>query len=58
MNGLLYMIEGTPTRLIVEGLEEPEDLAAAKYLGVPHGQGFLLSHPAPLAGAGRRKTRP
>lgn len=58
VNGLLYMIEGTPTRLIVEGLEEPEDLAAAKYLGVPHGQGFLLSHPAPLAGAGRRKTRP
>lgn len=58
VGGILYMLDGTPTQLILEGLEEPEDLAAAKYLGVPLGQGFLLGHPVPFSGFGRRKTRP
>ncbi|MCP1312411.1 EAL domain-containing protein [Paenibacillus tyrfis] len=35
-------------QLVLEGIETPEDLAAAKSLGVPIGQGFLLGSPAPL----------
>ncbi|MEJ8546258.1 EAL domain-containing protein [Brevibacillus borstelensis] len=35
-------------RLVLEGLEEPEDLAIAESLGVPIGQGFLLGRPDSL----------
>jgi EAL domain-containing protein (putative c-di-GMP-specific phosphodiesterase class I) len=35
-------------QLILEGLEEPEDLAAAQTLGVTKGQGYILGKPANL----------
>lgn len=33
------------TKIILEGIEEPEDLAMAKLLGIHLGQGYLLSEP-------------
>ena len=33
--------------VIAEGIEEPDDLAALRDLGVELGQGFLLSRPQP-----------
>jgi EAL domain-containing protein (putative c-di-GMP-specific phosphodiesterase class I) len=36
------------TYLILEGIETPEDLAAAKVLGVDIGQGYVLGKPAAL----------
>lgn len=36
------------SQLVLEGLEELDDLAAAKALGVPVGQGFLLGRPRSL----------
>jgi len=35
-------------RLVLEGIEDPKDLATAKALGVHLGQGFLLGAPAPI----------
>lgn len=35
-------------RVILEGIEEPADLAMAKALGIEMGQGFLLGPPAPF----------
>ncbi|WP_312113392.1 EAL domain-containing protein [Brevibacillus reuszeri] len=35
-------------QLVLEGMEEPEDLAIAQALGVPIGQGFFLGRPNPL----------
>ncbi|EJL38741.1 hypothetical protein BAG01nite_05320 [Brevibacillus agri] len=39
------------SHLVLEGLEEPDDLATAKTLGVPLGQGFLLGRPRALCEA-------
>ncbi|MGN7470593.1 EAL domain-containing protein [Brevibacillus sp. SAFN-007a] len=36
------------SHLVLEGLEEPDDLAVATALGVPIGQGFLLGRPSSL----------
>jgi EAL domain-containing protein (putative c-di-GMP-specific phosphodiesterase class I) len=38
------------SRLILEGIEEPEDLLKAHSLGVTLGQGYLLTRPEPLPG--------
>lgn len=35
-------------KLILEGIEEPADLAVAKALGVHFGQGYLLGKPIPI----------
>ncbi|MED1958713.1 EAL domain-containing protein [Brevibacillus formosus] len=43
------------TQLVLEGIEEPEDLAVALALGVPVGQGFLLGHPEPLQATQKRR---
>ncbi|NQF13149.1 EAL domain-containing protein [Brevibacillus sp. HB1.3] len=43
------------TQLVLEGIEEPEDLAVALALGVPVGQGFLLGHPEPLQATQQRR---
>ncbi|MBW5467120.1 EAL domain-containing protein [Brevibacillus formosus] len=43
------------TQLVLEGIEEPEDLAVALALGVPVGQGFLLGHPEPLQVTSKRR---
>ncbi|MCM3140997.1 EAL domain-containing protein [Brevibacillus sp. MER 51] len=42
-------------QLVLEGIEEPEDLAVALALGVPVGQGFLLGHPEPLQATQKRR---
>ncbi len=39
----------TGSTVIAEGIEEPDDLAALRDLGVELGQGFLLSRPQPAA---------
>ncbi|HEX5266946.1 MAG TPA: EAL domain-containing response regulator [Acidimicrobiales bacterium] len=36
--------------LVAEGIENPEELATLRRLGVSHGQGFYLGRPGPLAG--------
>jgi EAL domain-containing protein (putative c-di-GMP-specific phosphodiesterase class I) len=36
------------TVLIAEGIEEPDELAALRDLGVAWGQGYHLGRPAPL----------
>lgn len=36
------------TKIILEGLEYPEDLAMAKSIGIPYAQGYLLGKPADL----------
>ncbi len=38
------------SKLILEGIEEPEDLLQAYNLGVTIGQGYLLTQPQPLPG--------
>jgi EAL domain-containing protein (putative c-di-GMP-specific phosphodiesterase class I) len=43
-------------RLVLEGIENPEDLAAARSLGVPIGQGFLLGRPDVLRNQAGRFT--
>src|SRR5690606_28936871 len=35
--------------LVLEGIEEPKDLAMAKKLGVHLGQGYLLGRPLPVS---------
>ncbi|MBY0087468.1 EAL domain-containing protein [Brevibacillus sp. M2.1A] len=42
-------------QLVLEGIEEPEDLAVALALGVPVGQGFLLGYPEPLQATQKRR---
>lgn len=44
---LVAFASETGSTVIAEGIEEPEDLAALRDLGVELGQGFLLSRPQP-----------
>jgi EAL domain-containing protein (putative c-di-GMP-specific phosphodiesterase class I) len=45
---LLNVCHDNNMKLILEGIEEPADLAIAKALGVHFGQGYLLGNPFPL----------
>lgn len=44
--GILRMVEGTPMRVIAEGVETVAELAALADLGVEEVQGFLIGAPA------------
>jgi EAL domain-containing protein (putative c-di-GMP-specific phosphodiesterase class I) len=46
------------SKLILEGIEEPEDLLQAYNLGVTIGQGYLLTKPQPLPGLPLTVFRP
>ena len=35
--------------MVAEGIETAAELATLRELGVPHGQGFFLAEPGPLA---------
>jgi EAL domain-containing protein (putative c-di-GMP-specific phosphodiesterase class I) len=45
---LLDICQDKNMKLILEGIEEPADLAVAKALGVHFGQGYLLGKPIPI----------
>ena len=47
-DALLQFAERTDSRIIVEGIETPSDLAAWRELGAHAAQGFLLGRPGPL----------
>ncbi|WP_051331006.1 EAL domain-containing protein [Aneurinibacillus terranovensis] len=47
---LLKLCQEKHMKLILEGIEEPTDLAMAKVLGVHLGQGYLLGEPLPING--------
>jgi len=46
---LLKLCQQKNMKLILEGIEEPTDLAMAKLLGVHLGQGYLLGEPLPIS---------
>jgi EAL domain-containing protein (putative c-di-GMP-specific phosphodiesterase class I) len=46
---LLKLCQQKNMKLILEGIEEPTDLAMAKALGVHLGQGYLLGKPLPIS---------
>lgn len=46
---LLKLCHQKNMKLILEGIEEPTDLAMAKSLGVHFGQGYLLGEPMPIS---------
>ncbi|TAA41008.1 bifunctional diguanylate cyclase/phosphodiesterase [Corallincola spongiicola] len=48
---LLQLCRGLQCTLVALEIEEKEDLALLRQLGVEHGQGYLLGKPAPLASA-------
>lgn len=56
IQGIVQFI-GDETMLILEGLEEKEDVEAAKKLGIRFGQGFVLGKPKPLSSYLPDKTR-
>jgi len=45
---LVEFCRDSDIRLVLEGIEAPEDLAVAKSLGIHLGQGFLLGKPTPM----------
>jgi EAL domain-containing protein (putative c-di-GMP-specific phosphodiesterase class I) len=46
---LVSFAHETGSVVIAEGIEEPDDLAALRDLGVDLGQGYLFSRPEPAA---------
>ncbi|MDA8346989.1 MAG: EAL domain-containing protein [Thermaerobacter sp.] len=48
VSALVRMAEECDATAIAEGIENEEDLAVLRDLGVPLGQGFLLGRPAPV----------
>lgn len=46
-NYLMELARRLDAKLIAEGIEREDDMAALRALGVPLGQGFLLGHPRP-----------
>jgi EAL domain-containing protein (putative c-di-GMP-specific phosphodiesterase class I) len=47
----------TGATVIAEGIETADELDAVRKLGIPHGQGYLLGRPAPIASLGKPVAR-
>ncbi|KJE19983.1 EAL domain-containing protein [Frankia torreyi] len=58
--GLVQVADEIGGSIVAEGIETPAELATAMAAGILYGQGFLLGHPGPPAGAAwlRPDTRP
>lgn len=49
LNSIRRLADDIGAQVVAEGIEREEDFAVIRGLGIPYGQGFLFSHPRPLA---------
>ncbi len=49
VRSIVGLAKGLQMKIVAEGIEEPEQAAALRELGVDYGQGFLFSRPRPFA---------
>lgn len=55
--GTIALAHRVDVKVVIEGIEDPEQLALVRELGADYGQGYLLGRPEPLADLCRRLTQ-